>query len=782
MRKKYKMIGVVSVILTLMFSILYPYAGLAEKDGDAEERQVEQTVAEPTEQTVEESSDQPEAADTDSSSDGAGASGSSEVSLYPITATTKVAENSRYTLYIDPATGNIRVVGKQSGKEWLGSPQVDRKTMPNNKLFMDSPVHVKYTTGADTSQTYTLKKDEQTNMSIENIESGVRVTFELTTLKLTFAVEFRLLEDGIEAAVPYESIKEEGNARLVSLEILPFLHAGDEKEEGAVFLPDGSGALMTFRPDHPKYFSGYSQPVYGPDHAFKVQSFSYIDQIWRRERAPKEMVALPVYGIYWNGSAVLGIITEGEEDAVINGTPSGIRNIPLYRSSAEFVYRKTDIIFIGNSGQIPLFQGHKIKGDRKIRYKLIEGKDADYVGLAKAYREYLMKEKGVGSVVPERMPMQVQLLGGVQQKEIIGNSFIAMTTFEQARAIIDELTGKGVNNVELTVAGWSKDGLYGNQPDHFPADKKLGGTKGLKQLAAYAQEKGATLYLQTNYVKPYGASDGMKAKKDAIRGIDREVMEFYNHYIATGFNNRRQVFYMTKPERVFDKRIRRELDEFADLGIAGVSLKYMGDTIYSDMDLKSLTDRKQTAEVWANALDSFREKVGKTAVEYGFAYTFGSVDRIDNAPLDSSHFVYTDQTVPFYQIALHGLVPYTSRPVNLRDDARVEYLRAVEYGALPSYELTWEPTSKLKRTIETRLFSSSFHYWIGDLEEQYREFAGIYEQTGNQPIENHERISESVYRTTYANGTQIIVNYGSEAVTVDGLTVNALDYAVKGGR
>ena len=169
-------------------------------------------------------------------------------------------------------------------------------------------------------------------------------------------------------------------------------------------------------------------------------------------------------------------------------------------------------------------------------------------------------------------------------------------------------------------------------------------------------------------------------------------------------------------------------------------------------------------------------------MEYGFAYTFGSVDRIDNAPLDSSHFVYTDRTVPFYQIALHGLVPYTSKPVNLRDDERIEHLRAVEYGALPSYELTWEPTSKLKRTIETRLFSSSFQYWLGDLAEQYNEFAAIFELTGNQPIENHEQISESVYRTTYANGTQVIVNYGGEAVAVDGLMVNGLDYAVRGGR
>lgn len=786
MKKQHKFICIVSVVLTLIFSILSPYFGLAEESGQATQQQQDEG-SQDTESAPTEPADTKEATTTLTDTNNSNQAADTNLTIkpnnamYPITATTKVAENSLYTLYLDPKTANIRIVNKQTNKEWLGSPQVSRRTPPNNKKFIDSPVHIKYTGGADIAQTYTLKKDVETKLTIQNIDQGVRAQFDLTALKISFAVEYRLRDDGLELTVPYSSIKEDGASRLVSLEVLPFFHAGNETDEGAVFLPDGSGALMIFRENHPKYFSGYSEPVFGSDLTFKAESFNNITPIWRQAKPPKESVALPVFGIHRNDTGFLGIITEGEEDARINGIPAGIRNISLYRASAEFVYRKQDLIFIGNSGQIPLFQGEKIAGDRQIRYVLLEDKDADYVGMAKAYREYLVKEKGVKPVIQEEMPMSVHLLGGILRDEIIGSDFIKMTTFEQARAIIDEYAGKGINNLELTFTGWSEDGLYGDQPDHFPVDKHLGGSKGLKELVSYAKEKGISIYLQANYVRPFESSDGFSKRKDAIRGIDREVMESFNTYVSNGYNDNDETFYFLKPDRVFENHIKEELEDFAEMGIAGVSLKYMGDTIYSDLDPKSLTSRKQTADVWVNALDAFKEKVGKTAVDYGFAYTLGHVDRIDNVPQDSSHFVYTDQTVPFYQLVLHGLVSYTLKSSNLRDDSRMEFLRAVEYGALPSFELTFEPPSTLQRTMEDRLFSSSYSYWLDPSVEEYHQFAEIYKAIGNQQIVNHERINEQVYRTTYANGTQIIVNYGEEAMTIDGQTVKGLNYAMSGG-
>ena len=169
------------------------------------------------------------------------------------------------------------------------------------------------------------------------------------------------------------------------------------------------------------------------------------------------------------------------------------------------------------------------------------------------------------------VPLNIRLYGGIERDEIIGTTFVKMTTFDQARALIDDYAGQGVTDLELTFEGWSEDGVYGDQPDHFPVEKKLGGAKDLRELAAYAKEKGVSLYLQANYARAYEKSDGMSKKKDAIRGMDREVKESPNYFVSNRWNNNNEMFYWMKPSRVVENHVNKELDDFADLGIEGYS-------------------------------------------------------------------------------------------------------------------------------------------------------------------------------------------------------------------
>ncbi|WP_169087923.1 DUF5696 domain-containing protein [Paenibacillus sp. PL91] len=781
MRKQRKWL--VIAVLLLVVSI-FPHFGTAEDklqvqaeaDAGKNEAAAQETAADADAVTsaAEEAPD--EAASTGTAVPAAGG----VVKLYPVSATKEVAENAGYKMYIDEKTGNVRLVDKRTGKEWLGTPQLPRTTMPNNKKFMDAAVHVKYTEGSDTVQTY-LAKEKENKLKIETIDGGAKVTFQFVKEELEFAIEYRLVEDGFELTIPEASIKEAGKAKFVSIEPLPFWNAAADTEDGAIFLPDGSGALMKYSAKHPQYFAGYSEIIYGADPAYVTQSHENIDQMWRQKVAPKELVALPVFGNYRSETGSLGIVTKGQYDAKINGTPSGIRAISYYRTSAEFIYRWSDVIFIGTSGEIPFFQGNWIKGDRQTRYVLLQDKEADYVGMAKAYGKYLQQEQGLQPAEQTEVPVRVKLLGGIMRDEVLGSTFISMTTFDQAREMIDAFQQKGIANLELTFSGWSDDGLYGDQPDHFPVEKKLGGAKDLKELAAYAANKGVSLYLEANYARAFSESDGMKETKDAIRGMDREVAPSTDYFVGSRWNDDSRLYYWMKPERVISKHLNKELKDYANLGISGVHLAYWGDTLYSDIDPKSQTSRGETAAAWVKAADAIREATGGTSVDYGFAYMLGHIDGISGAPLDSSHFIYNDETVPFYQIAVRGLVPYTANAMNLRNDAQNELLRSVEYGALPSLELTYEPTTKLQRTLEDRLWSSQYTTWIDDAAEQYKELEQIYEAISNQPIADHEKLSSNVFRTTYANGTRVIVNYGGAEATVDGISVPAAGYLMQNG-
>ncbi len=111
----------------------------------------------------------------------------------------------------------------------------------------------------------------------------------------------------------------------------------------------------------------------------------------------------------------------------------------------------------------------------------------------------------------------------------------------------------------------------------------------------------------------------------------------------------------------------------------------------------------------------------------------------------------------------------------------INFLKALEYGALPSFELTYAPSSDLQRTMEDRLFSSEFDYWFEESIEEYEKYADIYEGIYNQAIVNHEQLDQELFRTTYANGNQVIVNYGREVVKLDGVDIKGNSYALVKG-
>lgn len=769
MIRKIKLRSILIIVLAVLVAVinvrpLYGSAGPSAGSAAAPQMEAveEPALAEPTE----------------AAAPAAAAAPAVKAELQPVTPGTKALENDRYILYADEQTGNLRITDKSTGKEWLGSPQLEKTAMPNIKKYTAAPIYARYTQGADITQVYPLK-DEDSTVKVTIEPEVVRAEFAFKSLQLSFALEYRLTENGFEASIPQEYLKETGSAKFTSLEVLPFFHAAGEEDGGAMMLPDGSGALLEFRRDHPAYLKGYSEYIYGGDETFIKQNHEIDDSYWLKEAPMKKAVALPVFGMYHGGTGYLAIVTEGETDAKINGVPSGIRAIQLYRASSEFTLRKDDVIFVGTSGQIPYYQGELIQTDRTVRYVLLQGEEADYVGMAKEYRNYLLAEKGIKEAPQEETPLYLQVLGGISRDEVIGSTFIEMSTFKQIKEMIDRYNAEGVTKLEITVSGWSKNGLYGKQPDHFPVAKPLGGSKGLKELQEYAAGKGVALYLKANYVKPYMDSAGVKASKEAVRGINREVLKQYIYYLSSGWNTD-QYFYLLKPKMIA-KRSAAELGDYQELGISGVRFDHFGSLLYSDEDNKSRTDRKLAESTYVSTLDQYRGEAIHTAVDYGYAYTLGHVDRIDEVPLDSSGFVYTDRAIPFYQLVVHGLVPYTASPANLRDDSRSEALRALEYGALPSYELTYAPTSDLQRTPEDRLFSSELSDWLAPSAKSYLELKEVYDAIAGRQMTDHEELQGRVFRTTYAGGVSIIVNYNNYPVEAAGRSVEAYSYTVTGG-
>jgi hypothetical protein len=161
----------------------------------------------------------------------------------------------------------------------------------------------------------------------------------------------------------------------------------------------------------------------------------------------------------------------------------------------------------------------------------------------------------------------------------------------------------------------------------------------------------------------------------------------------------------------------------------------------------------------------------------GNLYALPYADRLENVPLDSTGYDLSDETIPFYQIAAHGLVQYAGTPINLAADPRNQFLRSVEYGAIPTFTLTQNDTALLSRTTANYLWSGQFSIWKDELVQDYQSMQTLAELQG-QFIVGHEQLAEDVYQTTFENGARVIVNYSDKNFSTNGVMVSAKDFVI----
>ena len=249
-----------------------------------------------------------------------------------------------------------------------------------------------------------------------------------------------------------------------------------------MLVPDGSGALINFNSGKTRYPS-YQQLVYGQDNTMARTEDS----------AREEAVRLPVFGIIRENSAFLGIIEQGESVATINADISGRLNSYNYVYPSFNVVNKGQVTLDANGQQrsLPKFQENPMKSDFVVRYAFLNGEDATYQGMASYYKEYLVHNKALPvqekAADKDNIPFYLQLDGSISDKKhFMGIPYRALetlTTFSEAKTIINQMNQLDIHNIKLKYAGWFNGGLDHKVPKSISVDGEIGGSKGLKDLA-----------------------------------------------------------------------------------------------------------------------------------------------------------------------------------------------------------------------------------------------------------------------------------------------------------
>jgi hypothetical protein len=579
-------------------------------------------------------------------------------------------------------------------------------------------------------------------------------------------VIYAVRDDFLEVTIPANEVVENGENSLVSLDILSFLGATHDDEEGYIVFPDGSGAIMRYTAQHPEEVQEISRGVYGEDQISTEASSSF--------RMPTVM---PVFGLVSGNddggdAAFVGLITQGDFDANIAVARSGKR-VNYNHCWVKFLFRRKGRFSLTGGQPAWLYEPDLVGGDRQIRYCFLTKKNADYVGMATRYRNFLIQERGAQRIGDDVPLMSLDFFAGVERRTWFMRDLIRMTTFAEVQEILADLDSAGVSRVDVTVDGWNRGGAGSRYPQRLPVEARLGGADGLRALADDVVARGQRLFLSDNYIIILPGPRGVFPYIDAIRGVD-------------GLPVGEEGVYFLNAQVALRKFALRDFPRMADLGASGLRLEYFASLAVPDTNDRYPLSRESFAASWMQIADLTREQFGAVAMSGGNSYAIPYADRLDWVPMISSHYDLFDEAIPFYQIVAHGLVSYNGEPYNLMNDGQRTFLHQIEYGAIPHFVLTQANSALLYRTRANQHWSTQYDFWRSEVIRQYQTMETL-APVVNQFIVDHARLAEGVYQTTYEDGTRVVVNYNAVPCAVgppyvmEPIAVPAHDFVVMRG-
>ncbi len=699
----------------------------------------------------------------------------------------KVAENDKLTLSADFTTGEICVTEKASGMNWYSNPQ-DREEdkLVTERPKLNSQFYVTFV-NLDAGVTVDFNNFNQSikkgTMKHELVENGVKFNFGFVTANVWIPVQYTLTEDGFQAEVVVSEIEGVGgNPFLIdTIALLPYFGAGGLEDEGYLFVPDGSGALINFN-NNKQAMQTYNAPVYG-------SNLTVVKDI---QETVRENITLPVFGSKVNDHAFMGVITSGDACSTISAATSR-KDSSYNHVFANAVLSEYNLKQMGGN-EVARVESHSIdyrsdltEGQNYcVRYFFLEGDSANYAGMSNLYRDYLVKNGLLkDSPLADEKYMVLDLVGAVSiQKYVMGVKrpvVTALTSYNDVCEIVKELKAQGVENLIINYIGAMDSGLNNKMYDKVSVESALGTKKEFRNMVSFLQQEGVLLFLEINPVDLYENGNGYKENKDSVRTFFDAYSFQYNYELDTAAMSTSSRWHLLRPALVSELTA-KFAGTLAKWDVKNISVNRLGDALYSDYteDKDDYISRTGTMALWGQTLKSADEATEYLMLHGGNAFTTAYADVITDTSDTHSSYDMVDQSVPFYQLTFQNNTLLTAKGINTTVDYKYAFLKALETGCSLKYNLIYGNVSDLVGTDYNTMVSYSYDYWKSLAAEQYLELQKAAGQLAGKEIVSHEYLTGDVTLTRYESAA-VIVNYGVEAYTYQGQQIAAMDYLIVSG-
>lgn len=481
--------------------------------------------------------------------------------------------------------------------------------------------------------------------------------------------------------------------------------------------------------------------------------------------------ALPILGFLKNDICFVAIVAGMRFDY---DTVVGVRN------GRHYIYPRFKL------------DGEGAYEDICVEYRYLYGDDANYSGMARAYREYQLsrgaciplKERIKGNPALEyaARSMNVRIRLGMkpiptpvlEQTPENEPEMVISCDFDRMRELIDEFRKQGIKHAELCLIGWNLKGHDGRYPDMFPVEDSLGGEEKLRSLISYGQSLGYQMTCHSNSSDAYSISS-MWNPEDILMTKDKKISVDPNPWSGGRM-------YQLCP-KVALEQARITLPKIAALGFRGI---HYIDVIslhpprkcYSD---KHPLNKNGAVEINNGIMKLSKELFGGFSSEGGYDTNIGNLDFalvVHNNTM-SEQIPICDRVIPLWELVYHGIVLHNTS------------WESESFNAIPDDNST-ENRRKLLKNIEFGgraliYFHHMFHGHESEIGDGYSTAPGKMEDSVKRAkeyyleyeklsylqyeyMQSHRKISDGIFETVYSDGTKITVDYNKNEYSVTGGT------------
>lgn len=600
----------------------------------------------------------------------------------------------------------------------------------------------------------------------------------LAPANLEIPLDYKLEGNQLAVAIDAKAMKVPPHLTVHTLQLLPYMGAAGQSQDGYLLVPDGSGGLIRWDSSS-SGATPFRTPLYGRDGAIAQEE----------DMDHSEPARMPVFGLKQDQRALFAIIEQGGGIAGIQAETAGRTQSHSIVYSQFTITARDEMALTGNNktNVFPVFPKERYTGQIAQRYSFLYGGQADYSGMAAAYRSYLEEKAGLtrqGLEPGTDIPFYASLVGSIPKPSaFLGvpyTAHAALTTFEEAKMVVGQLQGADVHNIKLRYEGWFNGGIRHSIPTSIKAAGNLGGKGGLDSLQKWLAEQGVELFPDVSFYNVYTGSWAFRANRDAARYISGKPARQHAYNLAT-YQQGSALSYILSPSKLGGV-VEPFIEAAKKQQLSGLSLADLGKELHGDYRNGRMVDRESAAVIVEAQVAALQSGLGSLMVAGGNIYTVPYAKHIVDAPAAGSGFNIITEQIPFYQMVLHGYVHYAGEPLNLAadQDGQLYLLHLLEAGASPYVMWSAAPSALVKNTAFDRLYAIHYADWIGVASELYREANEVLRRVAGQLITSHRVLAPGVRTTAYESGLAITVNYNAWPVDVDGIVIPAQGYAIGG--